>query len=106
MRGLFFPGPAAREQFPEAPPSSLRPLYLALSRTYVRWSFAMLIWSLLCVGYFILTRQAIETGIGICLGLLLVTMTISPALFFGGETWHKRLGWITILTVLFAAMFA
>jgi hypothetical protein len=106
MQGVWKSGAqAARgDEFPETPPESVRRDYLSLSRTYVRWSLAMLVWALLCVGYFILTRQAIETGIGICLGLLLIAMTIAPALFFGGETWHKRLGWITILTVLFAVM--
>src|SRR5688572_20481551 len=93
------------DDIPEAPPPALRERYLRVSWAYVYWCIGMLVWTLLCVGYFILTRQLIEMGIGLVLGLLLLGLILFPATLFGGDTWHKRLGWITILTGLFSAMF-
>jgi hypothetical protein len=94
------------EEIPEVPPMSVRGPYLSLSWGYLRWCMAMLLWAILCVGYFIVTRQWMEMGIGLCLGVLLLAMIASPATLFGGKTWYKRLGWITILTGLFSVMFA
>lgn len=98
--------PALRPQdeIPEVPPKSLRGPYLKLSKAYVRWCFGMLVWCMLCVGYFIVTWQKMEMFIGIALGILLVAMIIFPAALFGGETWYKRLGWVTVLTGLFSLM--
>jgi hypothetical protein len=99
-------GPALRpeDEIPEVPPRTLRGPYLKLSRAYLRWCLGMLVWAILCVGYFIVTWQKMEMLIGICLGVLLVAMIIFPAALFGGETWYKRLGWVTILTGLFSIM--
>lgn len=94
------------QQMPSAPPASLRGEYLRLSQGYVRWCVGMLAWSILCVGYFILTRQMLEMAIGLCLGVLLLAMIFSPAALFGGRTWYKRLRWITVLTGLFSLLFA
>jgi hypothetical protein len=98
--------PPARPQdeIPEVPPKTLRGPYLRLSRAYVRWCLGMLVWSLLCVGYFIITSQRMEMLIGICLGILLVAMILFPATLFGGATWYKRLGWVTVLSCLFSVM--
>jgi hypothetical protein len=93
-----------QDEIPEVPPKSLRGPYLKLSRAYVRWCFGMLVWAGLCVGYFILTGQKWEMFIGIALGVLLVAMILFPAALFGGETWYKRLGWVTVLTGLFSIM--
>lgn len=92
-------------RIPEVPPLSIRSPYLTLSRSYLRWCVGMLAWSVLCVGYFALTRQPWELFIGVGLGLLLLANVVFPATFFGGSTWHKRLGWITVLTCLFAVLF-
>jgi len=92
------------DEIPEVPPKSLREAYLRLSRAYVKWCAGMLVWSILCVGYFIVTAQKWEMGIGIALGVLLVAMILFPAALFGGETWYKRLGWVTVLTGLFSVM--
>lgn len=92
-------------EFPEIPPASVRAPYMSLSRSYVKWCLGMLLWSIGCVGYFILTGQTTEMIIGLCLGALLLAMIVSPATLFGGSTWYKRLGWVTILTGLFSLMF-
>src|SRR5688572_11629249 len=83
------------DQIPEVPPLSVRGDYLDLSRQYIRWCSAMLAWTLLCVGYFLLTWQPMELTIGLCLGVLLITLVLFPATLFGGSTWYKRLGWVT-----------
>src|SRR5687768_11681031 len=98
-------GPGAEAEIPEVPPVSIRSPYLTLSRSYLRWCLGMLAWSILCVGYFALTRQPLELIIGLGLGLLLLANVMFPATFFGGSTWYKRLGWITVLTCLFAPLF-
>ena len=92
-------------EIPATPPASMRGPYLQLSWAYVRWCTGMLLWAFLCVGYFIVTRQRVEMVIGVCLGVLLLAMIYFPAALFGRETWYKRLGWVTILTGLFAIMF-
>jgi hypothetical protein len=94
------------DEFPEVPPLSVRSAYLDLSRAYLKWCIGMLLWSIGCVGYFILTAQTTEMFIGLCLGALLIAMIVSPATLFGGSTWYKRLGWVTILTGLFSVMYA
>ena len=101
----FTPGPQPADDIPEAPPPALRDRYLRISWAYIHWCIGMLVWTLLCVGYFIVTRQMIEMGIGLSLGLLLLALILFPAALFGGETWYKRLGWISILTGLFGLMF-
>ena len=93
-------------EFPPAPPLALQSPYLALSRAYIYWCVGMLIWTILCVCYFIITWQHWNTYIGLCLGVLLVAMIVMPAFLFGGATWHKRLAWMTILLCLFAVMWA
>jgi len=93
-----------QDEIPEVPPKSLRGPYLKLSRAYIRWCCGMLVWCILCVGYFVVTWQKWEMGIGIALGVLLVAMILFPAALFGGETWYKRLGWVTVLTGLFSVM--
>jgi hypothetical protein len=93
-----------QDEIPEVPPKSLRGQYLRLSQAYIKWCFGMLFWCILCVGYFIVTAQKWEMGIGIALGILLVAMIVFPAALFGGETWYKRLGWVTVLTGLFSVM--
>ena len=92
-------------EIPATPPTSMRGPYLQLSWAYIYWCTGMLIWAFLCVGYFIVTRQTVEMIIGVCLGVLLMAMIYFPAALFGRETWYKRLGWVTILTALFAIMF-
>ncbi|MGE5611730.1 MAG: hypothetical protein ACM359_20960 [Bacillota bacterium] len=84
---------------------ALRGRYLELSWSYLYWCAGMLLWSLLCVGYFILTWQVTEIFIGLALGGLLIVMIIFPAISFGRETWYKRLAWITVLSTLFALLF-
>jgi hypothetical protein len=93
-----------QDEIPEVPPKSLRGPYLRLSRAYVRWCLGMLVWCMLCVGYFVVTAQKWEMFIGIALGVLLLAMILFPAALFGGETWYKRLGWVTVLTGLFSVM--
>jgi len=93
-----------QDEIPEVPPKSLRDPYLRLSKAYLRWCLGMLAWCLLCVGYFVVTWQKWEMFIGIALGVLLVAMIVFPAALFGGETWYKRLGWVTVLTGLFSVM--
>ena len=95
-----------RGEIPEVPPASVRSAYLTLSRAYLWWCLGMLAWSILCVGYFALTWQPMELVIGVLLGLLLLANVTFPATFFGGATWYKRLGWITVLTCLFGVLFA
>jgi hypothetical protein len=93
-----------QDEIPEVPPKSLRSPYLRLSRAYARWCLGMLVWCGMCVGYFVVTGQKWEMGIGIALGVLLLAMILFPAALFGGETWYKRLGWVTVLTGLFSVM--
>lgn len=93
------------EEIPKAPPPKLREPYLALSWSYLYWCVGMLIWSILCVSYFIITEQRLEMFIGICLGVMMIAMIVLPAVLFGGETWYKRLAWITVLEILFCALF-
>jgi hypothetical protein len=98
------PAQRPQDEIPEVPPKSLRGPYLKLSQAYVRWCLGMLVWCVLCVGYFILTWQRMEMLIGMCLGVLLLAMILFPATLFGGETWYKRLGWVTVLSGLFSIM--
>lgn len=105
MRRLNRTGRGGEPELPAAPPLAVRETYLHLSWSYVRWCTGMLVWSLLCVFYFILTRQLLELAIGICLGILATTMIVFPAAFFGGSTWHKRLAWMTVLTAMLSVMF-
>jgi hypothetical protein len=97
-------GGSPDEEIPKAPPAPLRGVYLRVSWAYVYWCFGMLVWSSLCVCYFIKTRQTTNMLIGIALGVLLVAMIVLPAMLFGGSTWYKRLGWMMILLSLFSAM--
>jgi hypothetical protein len=92
------------EDIPDSPPAMLRGEYLKVSWAYVYWCIGMLVWSVLCVVYFILTRQTTNMIIGIALGLLLVAMIVLPAMLFGGSTWYKRLGWMMLLLTLFSVM--
>src|SRR5258707_10929268 len=92
------------ENIPKAPPTGLRARYIALSWAYVRWCVGMFVWSMLCIVYFILTRQREEMYIAIGLGIILLTMVLGPAFLFGGETWYKRLGWMVILLCMFSLM--
>src|SRR5947209_3707699 len=94
----------AEEEIPDSPPPALRGEYLKVSWSYVYWCIGMLVWSVLCVVYFILTRQTTNMIIGIALGLLLVAMIVLPAMLFGGSTWYKRLGWMMLLLTLFSVM--
>jgi uncharacterized membrane protein len=64
----------------------------------------MFVWSVLCVVYFVITKQREEMVIGIGLGVVLLTMVFGPALLFGGETWYKRLGWMVVLLCMFSLM--
>src|ERR1700710_413948 len=79
-------------EIPKAPPGSVRDDYLGLSRSYVRWCLGMLAWALLCVVYFIMTGDGVMIAISLSLGVLATLMIVLPAVIFGGETWHKRLG--------------
>ena len=92
------------ENIPKAPPLGLRERYIKLSWAYVRWCVGMFVWSMLCIVYFVLTKQKEEMYIAIGLGVVLVTMVLGPAFLFGGETWYKRLGWMVILLCMFSAM--
>ncbi len=92
-------------EIPKAPPGSVREDYLAVSRAYVRWCLGMLLWALLCVAYFVMTGNGVMIAISLSLGVLTVLMIILPAIIFGGETWHKRLGWITILLSMSCVLF-
>ena len=92
------------DNIPKAPPQPLRQRYIDLSWSYVYWCGGMLVWSILCVVYFVLTRQTVEMYIGIGLGLVLLTMVAGPAFLFGGETWYKRVGWMVVLLCMFSAM--
>jgi hypothetical protein len=98
-------GRRPQDQIPEVPPLSIRQPYLSLSRSYLRWCLGMLLWCILCVGYFVLTWQPWDLAIAASLCLLLLANVLFPATLFGGATWYKRLGWVTVLTVLFSAMF-
>src|SRR3954464_14652982 len=95
---------ADEDNIPKAPPVGLRERYIKLSWAYVRWCLGMFVWSVLCVAYFVITRQREEMAIGIGLGVVLLTMVFGPALLFGGETWYKRLGWMVILLCMFSLM--
>lgn len=97
--------PADVDEIPPAPPPALRQPYLRLSWAYIYWCVGLLLWTLLCVAYFVLTHQRELVVIGLCLGALVIVMTLFPAVMFGGPTWHKRLGWITVLLFLSAVMF-
>lgn len=92
------------EDIPDSPPAPLRNEYLRVSWAYVYWCIAMLVWSALCVVYFVMTRQTTNMMIGIALSILLVAMIVLPTMLFGGSTWYKRLGWMMLLLSLFAAM--
>jgi hypothetical protein len=92
------------ENIPKAPPMALRQRYIKLSWAYVRWCVGMFIWAMLCIAYFVMTRQTEEMYIAIGLGIVLVTMVLGPAFLFGGETWYKRLGWMVILLCMFSLM--
>lgn len=92
------------DDIPDSPPAPLRGEYLKVSWAYVYWCVGMLIWSALCVVYFVMTRQTTNMLIGIALSVLLVAMIVLPTMLFGGSTWYKRLGWMMLLLSLFAAM--
>jgi hypothetical protein len=92
------------DEIPTAPPAPLRGEYLKVSWAYVYWCVGMLIWSVLCVVYFIMTRQTTNMLIGLALGALLIAMIVCPAMLFGGTTWYKRLGWMMLLLGLFSLM--
>src|SRR5437016_2500717 len=92
------------QDIPDSPPPALRGEYLKVSWAYVYWCIGMLVWTVLCILYFILTRQMTDMIIGIALGLLLVAMIILPTMLFGGSTWYKRLGWMMLLLTLFSIM--
>lgn len=98
--------PPDEPELPPVPPEPVHGKYLKLSWGYVYWCAGMLVWTALCVVYFVMTHQPLNTIIGVCLGLLLVAMIAMPALLFGGETWYKRLAWMTLLLGLFSVMFA
>ena len=92
------------DDIPDSPPAPLRGEYLKVSWAYVHWCAGMLVWSALCVVYFVMTRQTTNMLIGIALSALLVAMIVLPAMLFGGTTWYKRLGWMMLLLSLFSAM--
>ncbi len=92
-------------QIPKAPPASLRGGYTTVSRDYVFWCLGMLVWALLCVVYFVMTDQGVMIAISLSLGVLSTLMIVLPTILFGGETWHKRLGWITILLSLACVLY-
>jgi hypothetical protein len=92
------------DEIPDSPPPTLRAEYLKVSWAYVYWCAGMLVWSILCVVYFIMTRQTTNMIIGLALGVLLVAMIVLPAMLFGGKTWYKRLGWMMLLLSLFSIM--
>ena len=50
--------------------------HLVMFGVFGFWCIGMLVWTLLCVGYFIVTRQMIEMGIGLSLGLLLLALVV------------------------------
>ena len=85
------------DNIPKAPPAGLRNRYIKLSWAYVRWCVGMFLWAMLCIAYFIETRQTLEMYIAIGLGVVLLSMVLGPAFLFGGETWYKRLGWMVIV---------
>ena len=101
---LTQPTATEEEEIPPAPPEPLRSTYLKASWSYARWCIGMFIWAMLCVSYFIMTRQTTNMIIGIALGVLLVAMIVLPAMLFGGKTWYKRLGWMMLLLALFTTM--
>src|SRR5207248_449687 len=76
------------DELPDTPPPTLRAEYLKVSWAYVYWCAGMLVWSILCVVYFIMTRQTTNMLIGMALGVLLVAMIVLPAMLFGGKTWY------------------
>ena len=96
--------PSPEDDIPDSPPAPLRSEYLKVSWAYAYWCGGMLVWSALCVIYFIMTRQTTNMLIGIALSALLVAMIVLPAMLFGGSTWYKRLGWMMLLLAMFSAM--
>src|SRR5687768_9434072 len=92
------------DNIPKAPPTGLRTRYIKLSWAYVRWCVGMFVWSMLCIAYFVLTRQREEMYIAIGQAVVIVSMVLGPALLFGGETWYKRLGWMVVLLCMFSLM--
>ena len=58
------------DNIPKAPPMGLRARYIQLSWAYVRWCVGMFVWSMLCIVYFVLTRQTEEMYIAIGLGTM------------------------------------
>src|SRR4051794_22499017 len=92
------------DNIPKAPPTGLRARYISLSWAYVRWCVGMFLWSMLCIVYFVLTRQIVEMYIAIGLAVILLSMVFGPAFLFGGETWYKRLGWMVVLLCMFSLM--
>ena len=92
------------DDIPDSPPEPLRHEYLKCSWAYVYWCAGMLVWTVLCVVYFVMTRQTTNMIIGIALSALLVAMIVLPAMLFGGSTWYKRLGWMMLLLGLFSAI--
>ncbi|MDB5321359.1 MAG: hypothetical protein JWN40_2990 [Phycisphaerales bacterium] len=96
--------PGEEDNIPKAPPLGLRERYIKISWAYVRWCVGMFVWSMLCIVYFVLTRQTEEMYIAIGLGVILLSMVLGPAFLFGGETWYKRLGWMVILLCMFSLM--
>jgi hypothetical protein len=89
---------------PKTPPANLRQPYLRLSHGYQFWCAGMLLWSILCVAYFIQTDQRFEMAIGISLCVVMLAMIGLPTVLFGGQTWYKRLAWITTLQAMFCVM--
>jgi len=94
------------EVIPPAPPAALLGAYLKVSWAYVYWCLGMLAWSLVCVGYFVMTKNPENILISLGLAVLGIAMIVLPTFLFGGETWHKRLGWITVIVFLFSLLFA
>src|SRR5258705_1844379 len=92
------------DNIPKAPPVGLRARYISLSWAYVRWCVGMFVWSMLCIVYFVLTKQTEEMYIAIGLGVVLLSMVLGPAFLFGGETWYKRLGGMVVLLCMFSLM--
>ena len=96
--------PQTEPAMPKVPPLALRDAYLGVSWQYLYWCLGVLAWTLLCVGYFAMTRQGDMLIIALVLGVLVLAMVVLPTVLFGGQTWHKRLGWITILLFLSAIL--
>jgi hypothetical protein len=101
---LTKPATTDEEEIPPAPPEPLRGTYLKASWSYIYWCAGMFVWAMLCVTYFVMTRQTTNMVIGIALGAMLVAMIALPTMLFGGKTWYKRLGWMMLLLAMFTAM--